>query len=97
MSCGSGHMTLERGVNELLHDKSCHEFLNWTTSRLCHSQQNRSDQGRIEPPKAARGHATSYSARVDCEMLSVTKHRIQIYRRKCMHGFEECSDLAAQS
>ena len=32
----------------------------------------------------ARGHATSYSARVDCEMLSVTKHRIQIYRRKGM-------------
>ena len=29
-------------------------------------------QGRIEPPKAARGHAT----RIDSEMLNVTKHRI---------------------
>ena len=41
-------------------------------------------QGHIEPPKAAREHAASYSARVDCEVLSVTKHRIQIHRRKCM-------------
>jgi len=31
-------------------------------------------QGRIEPPKAARGHATF----VDGKMLSVTKYRIQI-------------------
>ena len=29
-------------------------------------------QGRIEPPKAARGHATSYSARIDSIMLNVT-------------------------
>ena len=28
-------------------------------------------QGRIEPPKAARGHATSYSARIDGIVLSV--------------------------
>ena len=32
-------------------------------------------QGRIEPQKAARGHATF----VDGKMLSVTKYRIQIY------------------
>jgi len=32
------------------------------------------NQGRIEPPKAARGHATF----VDSKMLSVTKYRIQI-------------------
>ena len=35
----------------------------------------RCGQGRIEPPKAARGHATF----VDGKMLSVTKYRIQIY------------------
>ena len=29
-------------------------------------------QGRIEPPKAERGHATSYSARIDGIVLSVT-------------------------
>ena len=32
-------------------------------------------QGRIEPPKAARGHATY----IDGKMLSVTKYRIQIW------------------
>jgi len=31
-------------------------------------------QGRIEPPKAARGHATSYKARTDGIVLSVTKN-----------------------
>ncbi len=33
------------------------------------------DQGRIEPPKAARGHATSDSAHTDGIVLSVTKNR----------------------
>ena len=31
-------------------------------------------QGHIKPPKAARGHATSYSARIDSIMLNVTKN-----------------------
>ena len=29
-------------------------------------------QGRIEPPEAARGHATSYSARIDGIVLKIT-------------------------
>ena len=33
-------------------------------------------QGHIEPPKAARGHATSYSARIDGIVLSVTKNNV---------------------
>ncbi len=33
------------------------------------------DQGRIEPPKAARRHATSNSAYTDGIVLSVTKNR----------------------
>ena len=33
-------------------------------------------QGRIEPPKAARGHATSYSACIDGIVLSVTKNNV---------------------
>jgi len=33
-------------------------------------------QGCIEPPKAARGHATSYSARTDGIVLSVTKNNV---------------------
>jgi len=33
-------------------------------------------QGRIEPPKAARGHATSYSARTDGIVLSVTQNNV---------------------
>ncbi len=32
-------------------------------------------QGRIEPPKAARGHATSNSANIDSLVLNVTKDR----------------------
>ncbi len=32
-------------------------------------------QGRIEPPKAARGHATSNSANIDSIVLNVTKNR----------------------
>ena len=33
-------------------------------------------QGRIEPPKAVRGHATSYSAHIDGIVLSVTKNNV---------------------
>ena len=33
-------------------------------------------QGRIEPPKAARGHATSHSPCIDGIVLSVTKNNI---------------------
>ena len=33
-------------------------------------------QGRIEPPKAARGHATSRSPGIDGIVLSVTKNNI---------------------
>ena len=34
------------------------------------------DQGRIELPKAVRGHATSYSACIDGIVLSVTKNNV---------------------
>ena len=34
------------------------------------------NQGRIEPPKAARGHATSRSPCIDGIVLSVTKNNI---------------------
>ena len=37
---------------------------------------NHHEQGHIEPPKAARGHATSYSARTDGKVLSVTKNNV---------------------
>ena len=42
------------------------------------SSENKSElmQGRIEPPKAARGHATSYSACIDGIVLSVTKNSV---------------------
>ena len=33
---------------------------------------------RAAPPKAARGHATSYSARIDGIVLSVTKNNVEI-------------------
>ena len=33
-------------------------------------------QGHIEPPKAARGHENSYSARIDGIVLSVTKNNV---------------------
>ena len=46
----------------------------------------RGDQGRIEPPKAARGHATY----LDGKMLSVTKYSFQIYFR-----FHMCNDASA--
>ncbi len=36
-----------------------------------------SNQGRIEPPKAARGHATSDSAYTDGIVLSVTKNSVR--------------------
>ncbi len=32
-------------------------------------------QGCIEPPKAARGHATSNSANTDTTVLNITKNR----------------------
>ena len=43
-------------------------------------------QGRVEPPKAARGHATY----IDGKMLSVTKYSFQIYFR-----FHTCNDTSA--
>ena len=43
-------------------------------------------QGRIKPPKAARGHATY----IDDKMLSVTKYSFQIYFR-----FHTCNDASA--
>ena len=45
------------------------------------------NQGHIEPPKVARGHATF----VDGKMLSVTKYRIQIYWYK--HVTRRCAPL----
>ena len=42
-------------------------------------------QGHIEPPKAARGHATY----IDGKMLSVTKYSFQIYFR-----FHTCNDTS---
>ncbi len=41
---------------------------------------NRRYQGRIEPPKAARGHATSNSANIDSIVLNVTKNRGLVLR-----------------
>ncbi len=38
------------------------------------------NQGRIEPPKAARGHATSNSANIDSIVLNVTKNRGLVLR-----------------
>ena len=35
-------------------------------------------QGRIEPPKAARGHATSYSVHRDGIVLSATKNNVPV-------------------
>ena len=43
-------------------------------------------QGHIEPPKAARGHATY----IDGKMLSVTKYSFQMYFR-----FHMCNDASA--
>ena len=37
---------------------------------------NHHEQGHIDLPKAARGHATSYSARTDGKVLSVTKNNV---------------------
>jgi len=39
--------------------------------------------GLIEPPKAARGHATSYSARIDGIVLSVTKNNVSVREIAC--------------
>ncbi len=39
------------------------------------SCSSRRYQGRIELPKAARGHATSNSANIDSIVLNVTKNR----------------------
>ena len=44
------------------------------------------NQGPIEPPKAARGHATY----IDGKMLSVTKYSFQMYFR-----FHTCNDASA--
>ena len=43
---------------------------------LGHRSQYGYSRGHIEPPKAARGHATSYSVRIDGIVLSVTKNNV---------------------
>ncbi len=45
-------------------------------------------QGRIEPPKAARGHATSNSANVDSIVLNVIKDRGPCAACKTAHTIE---------
>ncbi len=45
-------------------------------------------QGRIEPPKAARGHATSNSANIDSIVLNVTKNRDPRAACKTAHTIE---------
>ncbi len=40
-------------------------------------------QGRIEPPKAARGHATSNSANIDSIVLNVTTKKNRDPRAAC--------------
>ena len=37
-------------------------------------------QGLIEPPKAARGHATAHSTNIDIEIHDVTKYRLPFQR-----------------
>ena len=51
---------------------------NPSSEKLIHYQSMSSEpeQGHIGPPKAARGHATSYSARIDGIVLSVTKNNV---------------------
>ena len=44
--------------------------------RVVSIQRNMVYQGRIKPPKAARGHATSRSLYIDGIVLSVTKNNI---------------------
>ncbi len=46
------------------------------------------NQGRIEPPKAARGHATSNSANIDSIVLNVTKNRGPCAACKTTHTIE---------
>ncbi len=45
-------------------------------------------QGRIEPPKAASGHATSNSANIDSIVLNVTKNRDPRAACKTTHTVE---------
>ncbi len=45
-------------------------------------------QGRIEPPKVARGHATSNSANIDSIVLNVTKNRGPCAACKTAHTVE---------
>ncbi len=45
-------------------------------------------QGRLEPPKAARGHATSSSANIDSVVLNVTKNRDPCAACKTAHTVE---------
>ncbi len=46
------------------------------------------NQGHIEPPKAARGHATSNSANIDSIALNVTKDRGHSAACKTAHTIE---------
>ncbi len=45
-------------------------------------------QGHIEPPKVARGHATSNSANIDSIVLNVTKNRDPYAACKAAHTLE---------
>ncbi len=45
-------------------------------------------QGRIEPPSAARGHATSNCANIDSIALNVTKNRGRCPACKTAHTIE---------
>ncbi len=46
------------------------------------------NQGRIEPPKAARGHATFNSANIDSIVLNLTKDRDPCAACKTAHTIE---------
>ena len=62
------------------------KFFTGQIDRQTGRQTDGQNQGRIEPPKAARGHATY----IDGKMLSVTKYSFQMYFR-----FYTCNDASA--
>ncbi len=72
-------------INKVL---SCSTMINFRSRegynhvcRWCHL-------GRIKPPKAARGHATSNSANIDSIVLNVTKNRGPCAACKTPHTVE---------
>ena len=69
-SAGGVHL-----FNEIAHSPACHVCMS-RAAGLVKEFSIEYRQGRIEPPKAARGHATSYSARIDGIVLSVTKNNV---------------------